>query len=265
MTIGPDLAGAVTAFNRFGLGARPGDLNAAAGDPRGFLLDELRTANVALARDRPPPSGPAALQAYYLEQQQKRTERKMMAAASGAPPEAPGPEPREGASMAAVPAGQSETPQRPKPDALKPQPQVVQALFRAEAGAHGERLAEPHAWPIARVGLEPRARTRRGRHGPARHSRPSPALGWAPRRWPSTVSTPIRTRARPRACSPSALRGSTPPSTHSRPISAMPGGKQSSSRSPNSAAPFGSTARTAPTMARRRLRSSPGARSPAGG
>jgi uncharacterized protein (DUF1800 family) len=28
MTIGPDLAGAVTAFNRFGLGARPGDLAA---------------------------------------------------------------------------------------------------------------------------------------------------------------------------------------------------------------------------------------------
>src|ERR1700733_14803695 len=30
MTIGPDLAGAVTAFNRFGFGARPGDLAAAA-------------------------------------------------------------------------------------------------------------------------------------------------------------------------------------------------------------------------------------------
>jgi hypothetical protein len=117
MTIGPDLAGAVTAFNRFGLGARPGDLAAAAGDPRGFLLEELWTANAALVRDRPPPSGPAALQAYYLEQQQKRTERKMMAAAAAGPPAQapPGPEPREGASMAAVSAGQSETPQRPKP------------------------------------------------------------------------------------------------------------------------------------------------------
>ena len=31
MTIGPDLARAVTAFNRFGFGARPGDLAAAAG------------------------------------------------------------------------------------------------------------------------------------------------------------------------------------------------------------------------------------------
>jgi uncharacterized protein (DUF1800 family) len=38
MAIGPDDAAAVTAFNRFGLGARPGALIEAAGDPRGFLL-----------------------------------------------------------------------------------------------------------------------------------------------------------------------------------------------------------------------------------
>jgi uncharacterized protein (DUF1800 family) len=80
MTIGPDYAQAVTAFNRFGLGARPGDLNAAAGDPRGFLLEELRTANIALIRDRPPTSGQSALQAYYLEQQQLRAELVRIAA-----------------------------------------------------------------------------------------------------------------------------------------------------------------------------------------
>jgi uncharacterized protein (DUF1800 family) len=152
MTIGPDLAGAVTAFNRFGLGARPGDLAAAAGDPRGFLLEELWTANAALVRDSPPPSGPAALQAYYLEQQQKRTERKMMAAASGPPAQAPpGPEPREGASMAAVSAGQSETPQRPKTESPKPQPQVVQALFRAEAAARFEKQLQARAGLVERL------------------------------------------------------------------------------------------------------------------
>ena len=61
MTIGPDHAGAVTAFNRFGFGACPGDLNAAAGDPRGFLLEELWTADVALIRDQllRPDRGPA--------------------------------------------------------------------------------------------------------------------------------------------------------------------------------------------------------------
>jgi uncharacterized protein (DUF1501 family) len=89
--------------------------------------------------------------------------------------------------------------------------------------------------------------------------------GRGSRRWPSTVSTPIRTRARRKACSPSASRGSTPPSTLSRPTSATPGRTRSSSRSPNSAAPFASTAPTAPTMARRRPRSLPAARSPAAG
>jgi uncharacterized protein (DUF1800 family) len=51
MASGPKHAEAVTAFNRFGLGAGPGDLGAAAGDPRGFLLEELGTADVALIRD----------------------------------------------------------------------------------------------------------------------------------------------------------------------------------------------------------------------
>src|SRR5208282_4114829 len=85
MTVGPDLAGAVTAFNRFGFGARPGDLNAAAGDPRGFLLEELRTANVALIGDRPLPSGPAALQVYYLDRERKRVERMKMATSESPP------------------------------------------------------------------------------------------------------------------------------------------------------------------------------------
>jgi uncharacterized protein (DUF1800 family) len=72
MAIGPNPAEAVTAFNRFGLGARPGDLETAASDPRGFLLEELWTANVVLIRDRAPPSGLAAFEAYYLDQQQLR-------------------------------------------------------------------------------------------------------------------------------------------------------------------------------------------------
>jgi uncharacterized protein (DUF1800 family) len=85
MAIDPNHAEAVTAFNRFGLGARPGELEAAAGDPRGFLLEELWTANVALIRDRAPPSG---LMAYYLDQQQLRVARMKEAAApqSGAAP-----------------------------------------------------------------------------------------------------------------------------------------------------------------------------------
>jgi uncharacterized protein (DUF1800 family) len=82
MAVGPKYAEAVTAFNRFGLGARPGDLEAADRDPRGFLLEELSTVNVALIRDSPPPSGLTAFEAYYLGQQQQRVAR-MKAAATG--------------------------------------------------------------------------------------------------------------------------------------------------------------------------------------
>jgi uncharacterized protein (DUF1800 family) len=149
MTIGPDLAAAVTAFNRFGFGARPGDLNAAAGDPRGFVLEELWTANVALIGDRPPPSGPLALQAYYLAQQQKRAERMKVAMA---PPGVvavapPGPAPVEGSPMATVSAGQTAAPQAGKPEPAKSEPPVEQVSFRAEAAARLQKQLQ------ARVGF----------------------------------------------------------------------------------------------------------------
>jgi len=76
----PNEAQAVTAMNRFGLGARQGDLRAAAGDPRGFLIEELLIANIALISGGGHLPGPAALQAFYLDQQQKRAERAKMAA-----------------------------------------------------------------------------------------------------------------------------------------------------------------------------------------
>jgi uncharacterized protein (DUF1800 family) len=82
MAIGPKHAEAVTAFNRFGFGARPGDLDAAAGDPRGLLLEELWTADVALIRDPVPPSGLMAFEAYYLDQQKQRAARMKIAMAA---------------------------------------------------------------------------------------------------------------------------------------------------------------------------------------
>ncbi len=150
MTIGPDVPGAVTAFNRFGFGARPGDLAAAAGDPRGFLLEELWTANVALVRDSPPPSGPAALQAYYLDRQRIRAERASMATAKApAVPStaAPGPAPSGAPAITSMAAGQSGTPPQSAPGPAKPPPRVEQALFRAEATARLQKQLQ------ARVGF----------------------------------------------------------------------------------------------------------------
>jgi uncharacterized protein (DUF1800 family) len=47
MTFGPDPRPALIAMNRFGLGPKPGDLIAAAADPRGFILAETQEAGVA--------------------------------------------------------------------------------------------------------------------------------------------------------------------------------------------------------------------------
>ena len=119
MAIGQDRAQAVAAFNRFGFGARPGDLDRAVGDPRGFLLAELRAADVALIRNGALPGGVASLQAFYLDQQSKRAERE---------------------KIAMTPPAEKTTPDsQAKPEAAKPgrpkPPGVGQALFRAEASA----------------------------------------------------------------------------------------------------------------------------------
>ncbi len=171
MAIGANDAAAVTAFNRFGLGARPGGLSEAAGDPRGFLLEELWTANVALIRDHAPPSGPQALQAYYLQQEGIREERARMAAAamqtaaltptlpagpkasvgSQAAPSpgaaAAGPSMASSAGSTMVEPGKAEPaitePPKPKP--------VQQAQFLAEAEARLVKQLEARAGLVERL------------------------------------------------------------------------------------------------------------------
>ncbi len=157
MAIGSNDAAAVTAFNRFGLGARPGGLNDAAGDPRGFLLEELWAANVALIRDRAPPSGTQALQAYYLEQEGVREQRARMAAAAmqtaALTPTAPAGSgmPSGGPSTSAGPApSPSMSPEPAKPEPPKPKP-VQQTQFLAEAQARLEKQLEARAGLVERL------------------------------------------------------------------------------------------------------------------
>ncbi|MBV9288410.1 MAG: DUF1800 family protein, partial [Hyphomicrobiales bacterium] len=167
MAVGPDTAEAVKAFNRFGLGARPGGLAFAASDPRGFLLEELWTANVALIRDRVPPSGATALQAFYLDRERLRVARMKAAATPPAQTAASSPvallaaapapgassratssalamaplEPARGdAPSMAIASALPQAPSRPAPERnpakpAPPKPSVEQALFRAEAKA----------------------------------------------------------------------------------------------------------------------------------
>ena len=165
MAVGPGKAEAVRAFNRFGLGARPGDLARTANDPRGYLLEELWAANVALIRDRAPPSGAMALQAFYLDRERQRVARMKAAAAqaaasspaalsAAAPPLDPStqavssalamaplkPAAASSPSMAAAASALPKSPSMPAPERnpakpAAPKPSVEQALFRAEAEA----------------------------------------------------------------------------------------------------------------------------------
>jgi uncharacterized protein (DUF1800 family) len=126
MAIGPDPFAAVTAFNRFGLGAKPGDLALAAGDPRGFLLEDLRAPGAGRIEAGDLPATPQALQSFFADQQQQRMAREMAAMASAAP-------------MAAAP--QMEPAMAGKPAEAKPkpaEPSVEQKIFRAEAMARFE-------------------------------------------------------------------------------------------------------------------------------
>ena len=132
MAPAPDPYAAMTAFNRFGLGAKPGDLAMAASDPRGFLLEEIRTQGAGLIPAEGLSSAPGALQLFFAEQQQLRLARETAAAMAA---------PLAMASADASPTDAKPADAKPadaKPAEAKPKPQeppIEQRLFRAEAMA----------------------------------------------------------------------------------------------------------------------------------
>lgn len=148
MAVGPDPRGALIALNRFGLGAKPGDLAAAASDPRGFLLDELRDPGVARLDGASLSPSSVALQALFADQQQKRLEREramaaeMTRAASSAGVASAMAAP---AQMAAPPAPGLEG--KPKPPELP----IELKLFRAEAMARFAKQASAPAGLVERL------------------------------------------------------------------------------------------------------------------
>lgn len=144
MAIGPDPRGALVALDRFGLGAKPGDLAAAAADPRGFLLEEMRRPNVGRLESASLVPSNVALQALFADQQEKRMERERNMASEaarvsmawpGAATAAPGPAPPRGADG------------KQKP----PEASIEQKLFRAEAMARFEKRARAQAGFVERL------------------------------------------------------------------------------------------------------------------
>jgi uncharacterized protein (DUF1800 family) len=82
MASGSEPMTALIALNRFGLGARPGDLSAASADPRGFLAQELKQGDAALLAADLPSSEEALVQVFGIRQRRKE-ERARTAAAKG--------------------------------------------------------------------------------------------------------------------------------------------------------------------------------------
>ena len=151
MSFVPDSRGALVALKRFGLGPKPGDLFAAAADPRGFILAETQQAGVALLEEPQLAKSSAALQALFADQQNKRAERER-ALAQGMASAA-----QAGLARSVMAAA---TPQMPVTAAIgpdgKPKPQdptVEQRLFRAEAMAHFEKQAAASAGFVERWSL----------------------------------------------------------------------------------------------------------------
>lgn len=82
---------AAIAATRFGLGAIPGEIEAARGDPAGFLADQIRSKGADQPRDEGESSAAryAAFASYRQERQETRREARATAPSAASPPEQP--------------------------------------------------------------------------------------------------------------------------------------------------------------------------------
>jgi uncharacterized protein (DUF1800 family) len=154
----------LVAFNRFGLGARPGDFGRTS-DPRSAILAELEAP--LSADDASLQRAPLALQTVYEDQDRKKQERERLVQANLArlgmpapnvaaliesPPAAAGAPPPTVMTISVMnvapgtPASSPPAAMTPAP--MAPQPPPEQLIFRAEAAA---RLARACAAPIGFV------------------------------------------------------------------------------------------------------------------
>ena len=172
MAATPDTKAAFIAFNRFGFGARPGDLAKAAADPRAFLKAELGKPDIALVSlDNPANAeligSTPCIQAVFAAEQQRKIEREkkasdvkvaaagpiMGAETMGAAAAAPtmGGEMNAAKPATLVPAAPAQAPptpgQPPKPAELP----VEARIYRAEARAMMQQAADADAGFVERL------------------------------------------------------------------------------------------------------------------
>ncbi|MBZ9739470.1 MULTISPECIES: DUF1800 family protein [unclassified Mesorhizobium] len=152
-------------FNRFGLGARPGDRDRMAGDPRGYLKAELRQPDIAMiAYDDPAYAdllgSTPAIQASMAAGFQRKLDRglakaaaqpakaKAPAATGAAAPISTAPAMPSAAMKASAPAGSPQAvPAKPTPAT----PPVEATLYRAEAQARFDKALRAEVGFVERL------------------------------------------------------------------------------------------------------------------
>lgn len=160
---------ALVASNRFGLGAKPGDRDRIAGDPRGYLKAELRQPDIAMISLDDPAyasllGSTPAIQASMAANVQRKLERERMAAtqpamatasvqdmpaqATPARPKPVQPKPAQSAPTQAAPAQPMPSPAAPAKPAVPP---VEARLFRAEAQARFDKAFRAEAGFVERL------------------------------------------------------------------------------------------------------------------
>lgn len=139
------------ALNRFGLGGRAdGDLAAASGDPRGFLLADLKSPDVALLGGPDLPTSAVALRNLFADQETKRVAREQAAmaakSASASPDKLDG-----GPQMAAIATASPVIATAPPIPPVAQPPSPEQLTFRGEAQAKIHRAAAARAGFVERL------------------------------------------------------------------------------------------------------------------
>ncbi|RNJ43964.1 hypothetical protein B5V01_15140 [Mesorhizobium erdmanii] len=143
----------LVAFNRFGLGARPGDRDKVTHDPRGYLKAELRQPDIALiSLDDPAyaslPGSTPAIQASMAANFQRKLAREQKAATMAQPAMASATTiPAQATSAQIAPAHPLPPPTAP----AKPAPPVEAALFRADAQARFDKAFRAEAGFVERL------------------------------------------------------------------------------------------------------------------
>lgn len=158
---GPDPA--LVVFNRFGLGARPGDLSKVGSDPRGFLRAELARPDVALislddAATPTLPGSTAAIQASMVASFQRKVDRMVVKDGEMSPSGGQGigqtPDMPPAPAMSGSPAPGVPAPAMPGPGAAvqaKAMPSVESILMKAEAQARFDKALDAEIGFVERL------------------------------------------------------------------------------------------------------------------